>query len=213
MIAGMQQARPPWMERRGDVPQREPRRFFVRRFVPESDEHIEAADDGPGDALLVVSDPAVRREAERTASLATAQEELAAAVATEAELVELHASAGEDERAAIKTQIDAAVAEQARLAGEIEKLSQPSTTRLSFLFRLRSGELTQESRIDGAQLVAGDGDPIPLQFELGEGRSVTMTAEVDVATTVFVIVHLTGLAGAQVEMLLMGGGTILPISP
>jgi hypothetical protein len=50
-------------------------------------------------------------------------------------------------------------------------------------------------------------------FEQVEGRSVTMTAEVAVGRTLFVVLQLTGLAGAQVEMLLMGGGTILPIGP
>ena len=201
------------MARRGEVPQREPRRFFVRRFVPESNEHVETAEDGPEDALLVVSDPSLRREAERLMSLTSAQEQLAAAVATEAELVELHANATDEEKHATKEQIDQALAEQARLAAEVEQLSKPSTTRLSFLFRLRSGEITADARIDGAQLVAGEGDPIPLQFEPGEGRSVTMTAEVEVATTMFVVLQLTGLAGAQVEMVLLGGGTILPIGP
>lgn len=242
----------------------------VRRFTPESNEHVETDDDAPPDALLVVSKDAPKLEADRkaawskaeagmqaakareaalesefadvtakaaeattktaraTASARTAEAELAAAVAAELDTKELLvvasakaveadleasvAGAAESDKVRIQREIGQAKAEQERFAAEMDRQSRPHTTTVTFMFRRREGELSDEARLESAMLVPGEGAPIPLQFEGGNaGRSVTMTAELGLGTTVYVALHLVGLAGVAVEVMLIGGGTIMSV--
>jgi hypothetical protein len=195
----MQRKLPPWMKRRGELQRSPLRRLFVRQFTPESDEHVETADDAPSDALLVVSNGAPKLAAFREAELSKAKAGLEAAKDREAR------SEGDGE-------IVKAKAEQERFIAEIDLHSRPLTTTVRFMFRLRAGTLSDGSRLERAMLVPGEGDPIPLKFSGGTaGRGVLMTAEVEVNTTVYVALHLVGLAGSEVEVLLMSGGSAMSV--
>jgi hypothetical protein len=226
---------------RGQLPTRQKTRsYLVRQFAPESNEHVEKIDEAPVDALHVVSSDAPKLEAKRKAAESKARGDLEAAKARgaeleiqlagaveravdasskllsdpEAEIAARIASAAEAEadKARIQRELAQAKAEQERFAAAVELHSRPSTSRITFMFRLRAGELSDDARLEGAMLVPGEGAPIPLVFEGGNaGRSVTMSAAVPLNTTVYVALHLVGLAGVAVEVLLLGGGTIMSV--
>jgi hypothetical protein len=225
------------------VPHPKPRSFIVRRFTPESNEHVETAEGAPSDAMLVVSKDAPKLELDRKAARSKAKAglkeakareaalevELAGAVeravdasskllvaseamTSEAEIAARVAAAAEADRVRIQREMEEAKAERERYVAEIDLHSRPPTTTITFMFRLRAGELSDDDRLAGAMLVPGEGDPIPLRFEGGNaGRGVTMTAELGLKTTVYVALHLVGLAGVEVEVVLLGGGTNMSV--
>jgi hypothetical protein len=202
------------MKDRPEPPARQkPRSILVRRFTPESNEHVETADDAPADALLVVSNDAPKLEARRKELLAKAEAAHAASSVKHTKIEAAVANASDaDAKARVRYELDMQEAELAFLAKEIEVRSRPSTSRITFMFRLRDGELSDDARLEGAMLVPGEGAPIPLQFEdARSGRGVTMTADVPLGTTVYVALHLVGLAGVAVEVVLLGGGSIMSV--
>jgi hypothetical protein len=210
----MQRRIPAWMKDRPEPPARQkPRSILVRRFTPESNEHVETADDAPADALLVVSNDAPKLEARRKELLAKAEAAHAASSVKHTKIEAAVANASDaDAKARVRYELDMQEAELAFLAKEIEVRSRPSTSRITFMFRLRDGELSDDARLEGAMLVPGEGAPIPLQFEdARSGRGVTMTADVPLGTTVYVALHLVGLAGVAVEVVLLGGGSIMSV--
>jgi hypothetical protein len=130
----------------------------------------------------------------------------------EADIAASVAGAAEADKVRVERELEKARVEQERFTAEIDRHSRPSTTKISFMLRLRAGELSDEARLAGAMLVPGEGDPIPLRFEGGNaGRSVAMSAEVPLKTTVYVALHLVGLAGVAVEVVLLGGGSIMSV--
>jgi hypothetical protein len=202
------------MKDRPEPPARsKPRSILVRRFTPESSEHVETADDAPADALLVVSNDVPKLEVRRKELLAKAEAAHAASSVKHTEIEAAIANASDaDEKARARYELDMQDAELAFLAKEIEVQSRPPTSRVTFMFRLREGELSDDARLESAMLVPGEGAPIPLRFDGGNaGRGVTMSADVPLKTTAYVALHLVGLAGVAVEVVLLGGGTIMSV--
>jgi hypothetical protein len=210
----MQRRIPAWMKDRPEPPARQkPRTFLVRQLTPESNEHAEAADDAPDDALLVVTNDVPKLEAKRKELLAKAEAAHAASSVKHTKIEAAIANASDaDAKARARYELDMQEAELAFLAKEIDVRSLPPTSRITFMFRRCAGELSDDARLEGAVLVPGEGAPIPLQFEdARSGRGVTMTADVPLGSTVYVALQLVGLAGVAVEVLLLGGGTIMSV--
>jgi hypothetical protein len=202
------------MKDRPEPPARsKPRSILVRRFTPESSEHVETADDAPADALLVVTNDVPKLEARRKDLLSKAEAAHAASSVKHSEIEAAIANASDaDAKARARCELDMQDAELAFLTKEIEVQSRPPTSRVTFMFRLRAGELSDDARLAGAMLVPGEGAPIPLRFDGGNaGRGVTMTADVPLKTTAYVALNLVGLAGVAVEVVLLGGGTIMSV--